>query len=88
MLYFSGKKGIIHSRFLELETSGTQLAIPSESHTTPRTGFGQGQDLDNPLCYPRLPILYTLTRQHSELVFFPDSELRAQTVRHIQEPTT
>jgi hypothetical protein len=57
-------------------------------HTTPHTGLHQGQGLGNPLCYPRLPILYTLTRQHSELVFFPDSELRAQTVRHIQEPTT
>jgi hypothetical protein len=53
-------------------------------HTTPHTGIHQGQGLGNPLCYPRLPILYTLTRQHSELVFLPDSELRAQTVRYIQ----
>ena len=43
-------------------------------HTTPHTGLHQGQGLGNPLCYPRLPILYTLTRQHSELVFLPDSE--------------
>ena len=47
-------------------------------HTTPHTGLRQGQDLGNPLCYPLLPLLYTLKRQHVELLFLPDSELRAQ----------
>ncbi len=46
-------------------------------HTTPHTGFSHGQDLDNPLWYMFLPMFCTLSRQHSELVFLPDSELRA-----------
>ena len=44
-------------------------------HTTPHTGLTQGQDLGNPLYYSLLPLFYTLTRQHSELFFLPDSEV-------------
>jgi hypothetical protein len=55
-------------------------------HTTPHTGLRQGQGLDNPLCYPLLPMYYTLTQQHGELIFLPGSDLRAH--RHIQQVTT
>jgi hypothetical protein len=44
-------------------------------HTNPHTGLSEGQDLDNPLSYPCLLLLYTLTRKHSELLFLPDSEI-------------
>ena len=44
-------------------------------YTTPQTGLRQGQGLGNPLCYPLLPLLYTLTWQHGELFFLPDSEI-------------
>ena len=57
-------------------------------HTTPRTGLRQGQGLGNPLCYPLLPLLDTLKRQHGELLFLPDSELGAQTPRNIQKLIT
>jgi hypothetical protein len=53
-------------------------------HTTAHTGLRRGQGLDNLLRYPLLPLLYTLKRQHGELLFLPDSELRAQTPRNIQ----
>ncbi len=33
------------------------------------------------LCYPSLTLIYTLSRQHSELVFLPDSDIWEQTVR-------
>ncbi len=41
----------------------------------PHTRLTQGQDLGNPLYYPCLPLIYTLTRQYSELIFLPDNEL-------------
>jgi hypothetical protein len=47
-------------------------------HTTLHTGLRRGQGLGNPLCYPLHPLLYTLKRQHGELLFLPDSELRAK----------
>jgi hypothetical protein len=36
-------------------------------HTTPHTGLHRGQGLDNPLCYPLLPLLYT-ARPRCELM--------------------
>ncbi len=46
------------------------------------TGLQQGQDLGNPLCYPLLPLIYTLTRQHGELLFLPDWASSANTLAH------
>ncbi len=57
-------------------------------HTTPHTGLHRGQGLGYPLCYPFLPLFYTLKRWHGELLFLPDSELRAQTPRNIQKLMT
>jgi hypothetical protein len=35
---------------------------PSHNFVTPRNGINLGQLLDNPLYYPPLPLLYTLSR--------------------------
>ena len=35
-------------------------------YTTPQTGLRQGQGLGNPLCYPLLALLYTLTHPYEE----------------------
>ena len=50
--------------YVYLLFSGSKLA---SLRTTPCTGLSRGQLLGNPRCYPFLTLLYTLSRQHSEL---------------------
>ena len=58
-------KGPVMSRsYVYLLFSGSKLA---SLHTTPWPGLSLGQVLGNPRCYPFLTLLYTLSRQHSEL---------------------
>ena len=61
-----------------------QWTVASEpEHNPTLTGLSHGHDLGNPLCYPLLPLLYTLSRQHSKLVFLPGSELRVAPARSL-----